>query len=198
MATNLAGLAEAHRRVAELHPEVKRIRTTVGLIESKPALSASLRRKVRGAALWVQESTALIAFALAARSRNVAIADIRNEMDELAASNPTGEARVVTSLGHASESGFAPVTLNRDGRRVDFVGGRPATAAAAAAEYPVVLLSNATVSDIAALRRSRVPVFAGYRHDTGGWAVVGSRASLLVGRWSSRRNRAFGLYPPTP
>lgn len=205
MTVNLDRLAEAHARVASLHPAVLPIQTTCGVVRAPQQQSRwrrALRRR-RGAAAWLRESVqaARLARLVGARASDVALADVRLDIDDAL---ETLEAPALSIVNLDVVPGGAELWtvdgLGRRGKDVSARAGGPGLvleALASKADDEALLVTGL---DLAAWRRlapalQGTPHLVGIARDTGAWVLCHADAPHLRSMWPGRRSAAFGLVP---
>jgi hypothetical protein len=187
-AVNVSGLADAHRRLAELHPEAGTIQTTVGSIAASPPSRRRALRRWRGAVVQGREHLALLALSIMLGGGRAAIADIRREMDAVLAAADTAHALVVSTDRQGTPAGVSG--LPRFGARVDYLlGGADELRAARGDDgHPQLRLgTNLRLRDVYSLRQYP-SVFGGYHRDTGFWLLLDAPDGTLPAHWRASRS----------
>lgn len=202
MSTNLARLDDAHVAVALMHPSRVPVRTTCGTVtadmvasvEAQPA--RGLRRVAdnqRWRWRWLRKSWAAARVKRASRDREVVLADLREDIDQVLAASSDPELVIwnVTSLARPFP-GAADGTLLRRGDHAvrmrsttwERIGGR-------ALMNGTHLVNNVSVNQVAALVREvrHRPHVTGYHEDTGYWLLVGDVAARWREMWPEPQHR---------
>lgn len=205
MTVNLARLAEAHARVAALHPDQVPLRTTCGVVRGPDDRSRwrTVARRRRGLATWLAESRSAVRLARAAHvpTRDIALADVRLDIDD--ALDLVGADRLdVVALAPAPTSAWDVDGLERRGRGVralcltqDQLELHLATADARAEADVALLVTGLTEAALARLTTGAqgLGMLVGHAADTGTWALLHPRAERARLLWPGWRRRPFGL-----
>ncbi|MCB2177406.1 MAG: glycosyltransferase family protein [Actinomycetales bacterium] len=205
MTVNLDRLAEAHARVAALHPGDLPMQTTCGVVREARQRSRwrTVLRRRRGAAAWLRESVlaARLAPLSGARASDVALADIRLDIDdalELLAA-PSLEVVNLDPLPGSPDL-WTVDGLSRRGRTVSARAGDAGlalTALTARRADDALLLTGvdrATMTRLGPALRG-TPHLVGVARDTGAWVLCHPEAPRVRSMWPGRRNAAFGRRP---
>lgn len=205
MTVNLDRLAEAHARVASLHPGDLPMQTTCGVVREARQRSRwrTVLRRRRGAAAWLRESVLATRLArlTGGRVRDVALADVRLDIDD-ALDRVTAPALQVVNLDAPPDPPelWTVDGLTRRGRAVAARAGGADLALAALAGRrgdDALLLTGvdrATMTRLAPALRD-APHLVGVARDTGAWVLCHPEAAGLRSMWPARRNAAFGRRP---
>lgn len=199
LTTNLARLAEAHRRVAELHPASGPVRTTCGTVGAPPRRVRRLPvvRDHAWRARWLAYS---LSAAGARRSTGlpVVLADIRHDVDALLPPNePLSVVNLDVAGGFATYAG-APLVLPRYEREVTMSALPHADDLLAVVrdwdgERSIVItnLSEPDLREVAGALDRRTPWLLG-RQEGESWLLGGPAALRLPAAWSSGRAVPLG------
>ena len=204
LTVNLARLAEAHHRVAELHPAAVPVRTTCGVVGAEPGwLRSSTVVRRHG---WRRRGLAESLAARRARDRAGAgrpvLADIRLDVDDVVLL-PGERFRVVNvdRTGAFSSVAGDPLELTRRGEPFELAAvHRPSELLAhLRSETPGPLLcSNLTLDDLAGLGAAGVvgdDTVVGI-HESDVWLLAGVAADRLPPAWLSGRAVPFNALRP--
>lgn len=203
MTTNLDRLAEAHARVAVLHPSVVPLQTTCGVVRAHGDTSRwrTLLRRRRGAMAWLRESATAAQLARAGHLRvtDVVLADIRLEIDD---------ALATLDAGRLTIRNLEPVPQPSADWAADALprGDRESSAAVADVDDAVAALRGRkgdeavliTGVDARTLERLApalrdAPFLVGVLRDTGAWVLVHDEVATLDDIRNSRRTAPFAL-----
>lgn len=195
LSVNLARLDAAHAAVGASYPAMLPVRTTCGVISSRPRRPLPLHlEKQRWRYGWIRESWALKRTMGSLRLPSV-LSDIRHEIDDLL--DRLNEPLAVVNLDNDatfSAPSEGPIHL----RRRD----HPITVEAVPLERLLtrlpglsgsMLVTNVTRQDLEALVRGLRgrALRLGYQTDAGLWLAVGPLANVTLPSWSVRRARPF-------
>lgn len=195
LTVNLAGLADAHARVAELHPGELPLATTCGVVRAREPRMTTLARRRRGAATWVRESriAAQVAAQAGTAALEVVLGDIRLEIDDALDQLGSG-ALTAVHVAPEVDSRWDVDGLPRRGRLTRLLHATPSTLAALLSDrgsdeailvtgdhqHWIPTLLDHTTADTRLL---------GVHGDTGAWALVSRGATAASARWQGARHR---------
>jgi hypothetical protein len=204
LTVNLARLAEAHQRVAELHPAAVPVRTTCGVVGAEPSWlrSSSVVRRHGWRRRGLAESlTARRARERAGAGRPV-LADVRLDVDDVVLL-PGERFRVVNVDRTSAFSSVAgdPLELTRRGEPFELVAVHSAADLLAhlRSETPGPLLcTNLAIDDLAGLGAAGVvgdDAVVGI-HESDVWLLTGVAVDRLPPAWLSGRAVPFNALRP--
>lgn len=198
LTTNLDRLDLAHRMVGEHYPELLPIRTTCGTVYQGdgPGGLARAARRVRGAAIWWEESWEARALRRETQAP-IVLADIRLLVDEALR---RGKKRGLLVLDVASTPETSVNQLARFDRDYDVNSVAISdlrNIIHERADDQALLISGLHREDLAKLCIPADASFTvGLWRDIGIWVLVGIESEALAPLWSTARNRPFaGILP---
>jgi hypothetical protein len=196
LTVNLDRLDVAHAAVARTYPESLPVRTTCGIVHAPapaPGAVGTALRPHRWRYRWLRESFAVQRGSLQAGARSSVLADIRLDVDDVAAPDSVFEV-VNVDDGTVSDGGQGVVEVTRRGtpfrlRTVPLEGA--ISALADLAEDTSLLVTNLRLEDLGRLRLggSPAPHVLGFATDLGYWLLLGPAVARRPAVWGERRHR---------
>ncbi len=202
LTVNLDRLDLAYRAVAAAHPDGVPVRATCGTVggtargPSRSGLLSAHRWRYR----WLRESFAAHAARRAVGGTRCVLGDIRMDIDEVIAGEPSAPLLVVNLDREAEfpDPRQGALELVRQGRPIMFSSqpfDRLVETIIASSPSASTLLTNLELADLRALAShlAREPHLLGFRREIGFWMLLGTAAETVPGQWRSPKATPLGM-----
>lgn len=202
--TRNARLEDPYAEIAARYPDSLPVRAPGGTIDGRPSTrpGAGLLSTHRWRFRWLRDSAAAHAARRAARGGPCVLGDIRFDIDDVMARDPSSPLSVLNlDPEPRSENERGPIELPRRGRPILLSSGPlPEIIDALSARSPAtsMLLTNLGIADLRSLAPylPEGPRVLGYRSEIGCWVLLGPAAAEPPRQWRSQKATPFGMPVP--